>query len=207
MSPTNDQMSSVKGELLRSPLATPHWGVQSGSAFTVRATTVIDASPAAVLETLLCTSKYPEWNNFVPRVTFEGAAESQGRLREGILFTEHVDMYGDGKPSGLIKMNLLLTSIEEKAQEKGTGYQVAWLGKGYPDWALRVERVHDISVDANGTTIYDVWETFSGPLALLARLLLGGTLVNRFRQWNYELKMYTEGHAEETGPGSKAKTN
>lgn len=195
----------VKADLLRQPIPTPFWGAQSGPAFTVRAVATVDAAPAAVLESLLRTSDYPKWNQFVPRVTFVNAstsnpAPSDGKLGQDVLFVEHVDMLGHGKPSGLVKMKLLMTTLEETENDSQKGYKVVWLGKGYPDWALRSERVHVISGNVDGTSTYDVWETFSGPLALLVRLFVGKTLVKRFRQWNQELKYHVEGQVHAAKP-------
>ncbi|KAL8937525.1 MAG: hypothetical protein Q9211_003646 [Gyalolechia sp. 1 TL-2023] len=191
-------LNIAKADLLRSPIATPHWGAQQGSSFTVRAVTSINAAPSTVLHHLLDTSNYPSWNNFVPRVTLlhkpgkSSNSDDVPKLEEGVLFTEHVDMYGHGKPSGLVKMTLLLTTVEEVEDNGRKSYKVVWLGKQYPDWALRTERVHAIVCNDDGTCTYDVWETFSGPLALLVRIFLGGTLVERFKQWNQELKRYSE---------------
>lgn len=187
----------VKAELLRSPIPTPHWGPQSGSAFTVRAVAIVNAAPSILLRTLVDTSKYPEWNRFVPRVTFSDTADARpsnlgGELREGVLFVEHVDMYGQGKPSGLVKMKLLVTTLKETEDKEGKKYSVVWLGKGYPDWALRSERVHQIFRNDDGTTTYNVFETFSGPLALFVRLFVGTALVKRFKQWNDEMGRYAE---------------
>ncbi|KAI4161565.1 MAG: hypothetical protein L6R39_000055 [Caloplaca ligustica] len=199
--------NAIKSELLRTPIATPYWGAQGGSAFTVRAITTIDAPSSTVLEYLLDTSRYPEWNNFVPRVTFPNTAKASTssadcHLREGVLFTEHVDMFGHGKPSGLVKMKLLVTTLEEAQSNGETNYKVVWLGKGYPDWALRSERVHSIICNSDGTTTYDVFETFSGPLALLVRLFVGTTLVKRFKQWNEELGQFAESHPLQRGVSS-----
>ena len=182
------------------PFSTPTWGSQIGTgAFTVRAVAAIRDSPDAVLETLLDTATYPDWNRFVPRVTFPHASESisDGCLREGVVFTEHVDMFGNGRPSGLVRMRLLMTTLEETGEGEGEGrsYKVVWLGKGYPPWALRSERVHAITPKGDGTTIYDVWETFSGPLAILVKLFVGKTLVKRFRQWNTELQGRVHGQS------------
>ncbi|KAI4288388.1 MAG: hypothetical protein L6R35_002350 [Caloplaca aegaea] len=191
----------AKAELLRSPLPTPTWGQQRGSAFTVRAVTSINATSSTVLGALLDTSKYPTWNRFVPRVTFSDVSDTDAQgsqqktqLAEGLTFTEHVDMFGNGKPSGLVKMKLLMTALEksESNSVEKTDYKVVWLGKGYPDWALRSERVHSIISNSDGTTTYNVFETFSGPLALLLRLFLGPTLVKRFKQWNEELGNHAE---------------
>ncbi|KAI4167694.1 MAG: hypothetical protein LQ343_007013 [Gyalolechia ehrenbergii] len=191
-------LDAAEAGLLRSPIATPHWGAQAGSAFTVRAITSINAAPSVILHHLLDTSNYPSWNNFVPRVTLLHPPKKTSnpneipKLEEGVLFTEHVDMYGHGKPSGLVKMKLLMTHLEEVDDNGRKSYKVVWLGKGYPDWALRSERVHAIVCNDDGSCTYDVWETFSGPLALLVRLFVGRTLVERFKQWNRELKRYSE---------------
>ncbi|KAL8798151.1 MAG: hypothetical protein Q9182_006902 [Xanthomendoza sp. 2 TL-2023] len=192
------ESTGAHADLLRSPLPTPKWGSQAGSAFTVRAVVSINATPTAVLDSLLDTTQYPVWNKFVPKVDFPDLAPSdtslpKGRLGPDILFIEHVDMFGQGKPSGLVKMKLLMTTLKETNEHNGSkSFEAVWLGKAYPDWALRSERVHAISCDKNGVTTYDVWETFSGPLAVLVRLFVGTTLVKRFKQWNEELRDYTE---------------
>ncbi|KAI4114571.1 MAG: hypothetical protein LQ345_004672 [Seirophora villosa] len=197
---------AAKAGLLRSPLPTPRWGGQGGPAFTVRAVTSIKAASSTVLRTLLDTSMYPDWNRFVPRVTFSDvsdagadATHSKTQLARGVTFIEHVDMSGNGKPSGLVKMKLLMTALEklESNSMEKTDYKVVWLGKGYPDWALRSERVHAILSNTDGTTTYDVFETFSGPLALLVRLFVGPTLVRRFKQWNEELAQYAEKESQD----------
>ncbi|KAL9128914.1 MAG: hypothetical protein Q9217_002504 [Psora testacea] len=184
------------------PVATPHWGAQTGSAFTICATTTtIHASAESVLDTLLDTARYPEWNNFVPRVTIdatttrpdnEPATATAGRLRENTTFTEHIDMFGHGKPSGLVRMRLLMTTLRG-LEDNRKGFRVVWLGKGYPDWALRSERVHEIfEGESEGEVVYDVFETFSGPLAVLVKVFVGRALVKRFGQWNRELKGFVE---------------
>lgn len=175
-------------------LPTPHWGTQEGSAFTVRATVTIKASPQTILDALLDTQTWPRWNNFVPRASLKDSDD--GRLRPDILFTEHVDMTGNGKPSGIVKMKLLMTTLDVLKEER-RGFKVVWLGKGYPDWALRSERVHEIYEEDGGETIYNVFETFSGPLAWAVRVFVGATLVKRFRQWNGELKEFVEGASSE----------
>ncbi|KAL8838447.1 MAG: hypothetical protein Q9170_002122 [Blastenia crenularia] len=200
MQQSDSKINTVEASLLRSPFATPHWGAQSGSAFTVRAVTSIKSPPSVVLRNLVDISNYPRWNKFVPRVSLSGTPNTSDRtLQAGVVFTEHVDMYGHGKPSGLVKMKLLMTTLEEIEDSGRKNYKVVWLGKGYPDWALRSERVHVISCNNESSTTYDVWETFSGPLALLVRLFVGQTLVKRFAQWNHELKLYSESTPQDSG--------
>ena len=197
MSSINPEADSATAFLLE-PLPTPRWGSQTGfGAFSVRAFARIHAAPDAILDCLLETSSYPVWNRFVPGVTFPRASTSDPssanrRLGVGCQFVEHVDMYGNGRSSGLINMKLLVTTMEELGYENGRSYKVVWLGQGYPDWALRSERVHKISQVEDGISIYEVWETFSGPLAFLVRLFVGKTLVKRFRQWNQELKIHVQ---------------
>ena len=124
-------------------------------------------------------------------------SKTDGRLEPGVLFTEHVDMFGNGKPSGIVRMRLLMTTLDDVMRD-GKKFRVVWLGKGYPDWALRSERVHEI-IEEGGDVVYDVWETFSGPLAPLVKLFVGTALVKRFGQWNEELRGYAEGLVSEQG--------
>ena len=200
ISPEADSGSATA--FLLEPLPTPRWGSQTGfGAFSVRAMAMIRAAPDTVLDCLLDTSTYPVWNGFVPAVTLPSVPASDpsfpnSHLRVGHQFIEHVDMYGNGRSSGLVKMKLLMTTMEELGQSNGQGYKVVWLGQGYPDWALRSERVHMISQAEDGASTYEVWETFSGPLAFLVKLFVGKTLVKRFRQWNQELKTHVEGMSQ-----------
>lgn len=187
-------MLDVKAEQT-APVPTPHWGAQSGPAFTIRATTIVKARAASVLDALLNTSTWPLWNNFVPRASLSkppSNSDTPNRLCPGIIFTEHVDMAGKGR-STIVKMKLLMTTLDELNAPGRRGYRVVWLGKGYPSWALRSERVHEIYEDhIGGETTYDVYETFSGPLAWAVRIFVGNILVKRFGQWNGELRDYVE---------------
>ncbi len=102
-------------------------------------------------------------------------------------------MAGRGR-STIVKMKLLMTTLDEMNEPDRKGFKVVWLGKGYPDWALRSERVHEIYEEgAGGGTVYDVYETFSGPLAWAVKFFVGSTLVKRFGQWNVELRAFVEG--------------
>lgn len=192
---TLENNDNVKAELIP-PIPTPHWGSQSGAAFTIRATTTITARPQPVLDALLDTPTWPQWNNFVPRASISDSSKDFHRLHPRTLFTEHVDMAGRGR-STIVKMKLLMTTLDESHEPARNGFQVVWLGKGYPDWALRSERVHEIYEEEGGRgTIYNVYETFSGPLAWAVKFFVGVTLVKRFRQWNGELKAFVEGKLE-----------
>lgn len=89
-----------------------------------------------------------------------------------------------------------MTTLEEisSSDEPGKkGWRVVWLGRNYPDWALRSERVHEIYEQEGGTTVYNCYETMSGPLAWAVKVFVGGMLVRRFGQWNGELKGFVEG--------------
>lgn len=94
-------------------------------------------------------------------------------------------------------MRLLMTTLDEIVDEGRKGWRAVWLGKNYPDWALRSERVHEIyERDGEEGTVYECYETFSGPLAWMVRVFVGGMLVRRFRQWNGDLKEFVEGIRE-----------
>lgn len=162
--PNPKDSSNLTAELIP-PLPTPHWGSQSGPSFTVRATNTINAPSQPVLDALLDTSTWPEWNNFVPRATISTPSSDSHRLHPGTVFTEHVDMAGRGRSTS-VNVKLQMTTLDELNESSRRGFKVVWLGKNYPTWALRSERVHEIyeAVDGGGT-VYDVYETFSGPLA------------------------------------------
>lgn len=49
--------------------------------------------------------------------------------------------------------------------------------------------------------MYDVFETFSGPVAWAVRVFVGAALVKRFGQWNGELKAFVEGVDRDQGRG------
>ncbi len=109
-------------------------------------------------------------------------------------------MFGHGKPSGIVRMTLLMTTLEDIKEDGKVGFRVVWLGKGYPSWALRTERVHEIyQRQGEEGTVYDVFETFSGPVAWAVRVFVGGALVRRFGQWNGELRGFVEGKGEGRG--------
>ena len=91
-----------------------------------------------------------------------------------------------------------MTTLEEISDDGRKGWRAVWLGKNYPDWALRSERVHEIyeREGEEGGTVYDCYETMSGPLAWVVRVFVGGMLERRFGQWNGELKGFVEGSGE-----------
>lgn len=191
-------MDDTRGHIT-APIATPYWGAQNGSAFTVRAISIVKAQPQPILDALLDVSKWPDWNRFVPRATLSGDSKHETQLQPDILFTEHVDMAGRGR-STIVRMRLLMTTLDELDETKRRGFKVVWLGKGYPSWALRSERVHKIyQTEGNEQSIYDVYETFSGPLAWAVKFFVGKSLLKRFGQWNEELKSFVEGSSSATG--------
>lgn len=127
------------------------------------------------------------------------AKDGDTELHPGTLFTEHVDMAGRGR-STIVKMRLQMTALSDLDEPDCVGFKVVWLGKGYPSWALRSERVHRISrVESTEETTYDVFETFSGPLAWFVKIFVGKALVKRFAQWNGELKDIVEGKPQVPG--------
>ena len=80
----------------------------------------------------------------------------------------------------------------EGLQQDGKTYRVVWLGKRCPSWALRPERMHEIPRGEDGSVVYDVLDTFSGPLARLVRLSVGKALGKRLGQWNEEQRVFVE---------------
>jgi len=200
MSNTYEKTSS---KLLQNPLPTPHWGFQP-SGFTVQAITKsIQASPQQVLDALVNTKQYPQWNNFVPKIdiqkaTIDSTLINTDTLDQGAVFIEHVDMFGHGKPSGLIKIKLRVSMLEhldatDESTMRREGFRMVWLNTIAPTWVLRSERVHLIYTESDSEgTVYECYETFSGLFGWLTKVLVGAALVKRFAQWNEECRMWVE---------------
>ena len=96
-----------------------------------------------------------------------------------------------------------MTTLEEISDDGRRGWRAVWLGKAYPDWALRSERVHEIyERDGEEGTVYDCYETLSGPLAWVVRVFVGGMLVRGFGPWKGSFMGFVEGMGEGRERGS-----
>lgn len=116
------------------------------------------------LQTVLNTSKYPDWNTFCRRViienappTFESDPGTPPELRQfaelpehhyrGITFQLEVQMSASEAPT----MASLAVSVLEKFVRAGRmGYRVAWTMRGSQHWLLHSERVQEFVAPKDG---------------------------------------------------------
>ena len=101
----------------------------------------------------------------MPCASLRSLSDNNGQLCPGVLFTEHVDMRGRGSNT-IVNMRQIITTLEDMKEEEEVKkvLRVVWLGKQYPNCAVRPGRVHKI-FEKDGVTLYYVYETLSGPLA------------------------------------------
>lgn len=77
------------------------------------------------------------------------------------------------------------------------GYRLAWKGTGFSHWQLHSERVMEfISIDlgegkGEGTE-FNCWETFAGIMAPVVKATYGGTLAERFGDYQRDVKAFLE---------------
>lgn len=87
----------------------------------------------------------------------------------------------------------VLSPIDENGKK---GFRLAWKGTGFSHWQLHSERVMEfIEIDlANGEqgTEFTCWETFAGVLAPVVKATYGNTLVERFGDYQRDVKAYLE---------------
>ena len=84
-----------------------------------------------------------------------------------------------------------------------TGYRLAWKGTGWSHWQLHSERVMEfVELELeNGEigTEFSCWETFGGVLGPVVKATVGGTLVERFGDYQRDVKTYLENGKGEVG--------
>jgi hypothetical protein len=111
-------------------------------------------------------------------------------------------MSGDGLIEGKKRsrtQGMLVTVLEPinpTPDSPKSGYRLAWKGVGYSHWQLHSERVMEfIEIELeNGErgTEFSCWETFGGVLASVVKGTYGGTLVERFGDYQRDVRGFFE---------------
>jgi hypothetical protein len=194
------------------PIPTPTYG--AGGSFAVHALTQISAPPSTVLSLIRDTNSWKEWNTFCPSITLSPSPPptpstdpaiptgKDGWLELGTVGTIDVFMSGDGLVEGRKRsrtQGMIVTVLEPvvpSSSSSKAGYRLAWKGTGYSHWQLHSERVMEfleISLE-NGElgTEFRCWETFGGVLGPVVKATVGGTLVERFGDYQRDVKTFLE---------------
>lgn len=178
------------------PLATPL--IPSGGLFSPYAEEEIEASASAIYDAIIDTSKYPEWNTFVPAITIEhqpNGDKDSPILAMGTVMNLHVTMSASMKTTS----REVVSICEDRPKDTdppGTITRVGWTldhNPLVPRFMLNAERVNEIESRADGTCICRSFETFKGPYARLIKWSLESTLQARFEDWVRDLKKFVEG--------------
>jgi len=172
--------------------------IPDGGLFSAIGETHINASPQVVYDAVVDTTRWPEWNTFVPKVGITSQRpedkDSKGLTLDASI-TLHVHMTSSFKTLSKEKVNILEGPPKE-SDPAGTIYRIDWINESnplVPRFMLAAERVNEIEVVGDGTCLYRTWETFTGPYARIVRWKFEQTLNERFDDWVRDLQKYCEG--------------
>lgn len=151
----------------------------------------IETPAKHAFEVLLNTSKWPEWNSFMPAATLDDD-KAGGVLRPGVTMTEHVRM---SPTSSLRRQQVFVTEVTQNPDVNGTTgiSRVCWKAVGLPQFILRTMRTNDFRVLDDGAACEFVSiEVMAGPAAYAVKAMYGKTLQERFEEMAVDLKQYAE---------------
>lgn len=193
-------------------IPTPTYG--SSGSFAVHALTHISVPPSTVLSLIRDTGSWRKWNTFCPSVSLSPTSPppkestdpniptgNEGWLELGTIGTIDVFMSGDGLVEGKKRsrtQGMIVTVLEPIASSEGgkKGYRLAWKGTGFSHWQLHSERVMEFVEmeleSGEAGTEFSCWETFGGVLGPVVKATVGGTLVERFGDYQRDVKAYLE---------------
>ena len=200
---------------------------------TLSASTPIAAPAALVFAILRDTSRYGEWNTWVPRVTVhaqpadsQAAEEDASELRLGTSFTFHVvmdaakpdratdtqlrvsDVSTPGAPSSYVRDAGLADDPAFHGDAAGV-FRIAWkTDGGFVSMGLRSERFHDVVVQGEERCEVRTWEVMGGFIAHTVSWMFKSTLNKWFGVWCEDLKkeaekQWAEKKAEENKAAAK----
>jgi hypothetical protein len=101
---------------------------------------------------------------------------------------------------------MVVTVLSPINENEKQGFRLAWKGTGFSHWQLHSERVMEfIEIELeNGEhgTEFSCWETFAGVLAPVVKATYGSTLVERFGDYQRDVKAYLESQPSSPSPSS-----
>ncbi|KAK6004973.1 hypothetical protein QM012_007752 [Aureobasidium pullulans] len=177
----------------------PALTLPGGGYFSAFAEARIAAPPSAVYKTLLDTSSYGRWNNFVTAVKIKKRPESESEphdvyLKKDMIMTFTVHM----TPSLNTSSKELVTQVDDYPSDSAPGHItcIRWIMANKesftPKFILAAERVNEIEDLGDGTCIYRSWETFGGLAARIVKWKFGESLQGNFKDWVSGLQQYVE---------------
>lgn len=177
---------------------------------TTSSSATVHAPASLVFDIVRDTSRYGEWNTWVPRVTIhsqpDGVPADSKMLEVGTSFTYHVVM-DTKKPDKetLTQLRVSDTSTPEKQSkylvdagiqddasfhsDLGSVYRISWKTEGgFVARGLRSERFHEIIVRGEEECEVRTWEIMGGFLAHTVNWMFKASLKKWFGIWCEELK-------------------
>lgn len=212
-----EQRPQLSGPALKTP-SYPH---ENGTISMVCATT-IEAPLETVTALLLDARTYSTWNRFCPAVTvthqpsstaplpacvrntpeLEDIENLHTTLRDGTVFTMHIDFYPGNTPKKRkTTPSLQVSALEQFERDGKTGVRLAWRIKGrVATFLAKSERVQEFvqtkTPDGRDVVEYACWETYYGMLATSMKNNYETELKVGYSAWMDGLKVHAEKLAE-----------
>lgn len=179
---------------------------------------VIEAPLETVTALLIDARTYSTWNRFCPAVTVSHQPSSTAplpacvrntpemedienlhtTLRDGTVFTMHIDFYPGGAPrKRKTTPSMIVTSLEQFERDGKIGVRLAWRIKGrMATFLSKSERVQEFvqskGDDGRDVVEYCCWETYYGMLASTMKSTYERELEVGYSAWMDGLKEHAE---------------
>ncbi|KIW03770.1 uncharacterized protein PV09_05074 [Verruconis gallopava] len=186
---------------------------RSSGVLSLSASTTISAPASLVFTIIRETDKYPEWNQWCPRVTI--LSQPDGEHRDSkllVLNTSYIlhALMDTSKPSKDTPTQLRITDLSTPEAPKSDYlgellqdptftsdlskvYRIAWKGEGsFLAIGLQTERFHEVIVLNENECEVRTWEVMSGPVAYTVKWMFKKNLEEKFKLWVSDLKKRAE---------------
>ncbi|KAL0482324.1 decapping and exoribonuclease protein [Acrasis kona] len=148
--------------------------------FTTLGSSLIKGDPDVIFKTLLKFDDYSRWNTFTPNAEKVTSFEDFPKIGDQINLTVH--MNGMNTRTQLVE----ITSFDANLR------RICWKGLGFPNWALRSERVQELIEVDPGVYEYKNYETMEGFASYLTNFFVRSQLDEGFQRCTSDLKNYIE---------------
>ena len=131
-------------------------------------------TPEQVWAAILDFASYPLWNAFTPSLELSSPPPAAGvtgtsSVQAGQLYDMQY-RFSLEDATQLCPVRIMTVDTERR--------HLCWLGcpRFVPSWLIRGEKVQQVSLTPEGKTLYEIWETQSGPMARVVRWKFGDGL-------------------------------
>ncbi|WPG99039.1 Hypothetical protein R9X50_00184400 [Acrodontium crateriforme] len=154
--------------------------IPAGHGWTIYGSAKVKAPAKTVYSILRDPNSYPKWNVYTPEIN---TATETNDFQVGEQFMLH---FREDRTSRLSTVTCELLALYDEDM------MLCWRGLSFPSFVLCPEKVQKVTDTENGSCLYEVWETFTGPLGWVAKWTMGEKLSVMAEGMANGLKKYVE---------------